>query len=101
ENGRATGVRVRTISKRAPEEFEFRAPVVVSNADALHTYRDLIGEQHCGRWPIEYLESLDPSYPCFLMHIGLRGADPETLAAAAGYYWSSYDPRDTIRNVFK
>src|SRR5258706_1419667 len=101
ENGAAAGVRISTVSKRASEYHEFRAPIVVSNGDALHTYETLIGEQHCGRWPIEHLKSLDPSYPCFLVHLGLRGMDPATLAAAEGYYWTSYDPDDAIRCVFK
>jgi prolycopene isomerase len=101
ESGKAQGVRIRTISKRPSQEYLFRAPVVVSNSDALHTYRDLIGEEHCGQWMIEYLESLRPTYPCFLTHIGLRGMDPAALEAAEGYYWSSYDPGDAIRNVFK
>jgi prolycopene isomerase len=35
------------------------------------------------------------------MHIGLRGMDPAALEEAEGYYWSSYDPGDAIRNVFK
>ncbi len=100
-NAKVQGVRIRTVSKRPSEQYEFQAPVAVSNADALHTYRDLIGEEHCGRWPIEHVESLTPSYPCFLVHIGLRGMDPSRLAAAEGYYWTSYDPEDAIRNVFK
>jgi prolycopene isomerase len=50
---------------------------------------------------IDYLESLKPSYPCFLIHIGLRGYDPALLEKAEGYYWSTYDPEDAIRNVFK
>src|SRR5712692_9641829 len=37
ENGAAAGVRISTVSKRAAEHYEFRAPVVVSNADARHT----------------------------------------------------------------
>ncbi|MBI3895871.1 MAG: NAD(P)/FAD-dependent oxidoreductase [Acidobacteria bacterium] len=101
ESGKVQGVRIRTISKRPSQEYVFRAPVVVSNADAIHTYRDLIGEKSCGRWLIDYMESLRPSYPCFLIHIGLRGMDPEKLAEAEGYYWSSYEAEDAIRNVFK
>jgi prolycopene isomerase len=101
EDGKAQGVRIRTRSKRAPREYIFRAPIVVSNADALHTYRDLVGAQHCGPGHIEHLESLTPTYPCFLVHIGLRGMDPDQLARAEGYYWSSFDPEDAIRNVFK
>ena len=101
ENGKVAGVRIRTSAKRAAEEFVFRAPVVVSNADSVHTYRDLIGAEHCGKWMIEYLESLRPTYPCYLMHLGLRGMDPKMLEAAEGYYWSAFDPGDAIRNVFK
>ena len=59
------------------------------------------GEVQIGRWAIDHLKSLKPSYPCFLVHLGLRGMDPHQLAAAEGYYWSSYDPGDAIRNVFK
>ncbi|MEZ5400200.1 MAG: NAD(P)/FAD-dependent oxidoreductase [Bryobacteraceae bacterium] len=101
EGGRPTGVTVRTVSNRAPQEFTFRAPVVVSNADALHTYRDLVGEKHCGRWIIESLENMIPSAPCSLIHFGVRGMDPERLAAAEGYYWTEFDPADATRNVFK
>lgn len=101
EGGKATGVLIHTESKRLPEFYMFRAPVVVSNADALHTYESLIGEQHVGTWPIEHLKSMRPSYPCFLIHIGLKGMDPATLAAAEGYYWTTLDPSDATRNVFK
>jgi phytoene dehydrogenase-like protein len=99
--GRATGVRVRTAAKRAPEWFEFEAGAIIANGDALHTYRDLIGEEHCGAWIIDGLKAMIPSYACFLMHFGLRGLDPEALAKTEGYYWTSYDPGDAIRNVFK
>src|SRR5215467_8778534 len=34
-HGQARGVRLSTVSKREPEYFEFRAPIVISNADAL------------------------------------------------------------------
>jgi phytoene dehydrogenase-like protein len=95
------GVVIRTAGRRPPERYEFEAPVVVSNADARHTYRELLGASRCDRWILERLDSMRPSYPCFLMHIGLRGMDPARLAAAEGYYWSSFDPNDVVRNVFK
>jgi phytoene desaturase len=99
--GKVTGVRIRTVSKRDPEWFEFDAPVVVSNADALHTYRDLVGEEHRSEWMVRHLESLEPTFACFLTHIGLEGMNPRALAAAEGYYWSSFDSKDMIREVFK
>ena len=101
ENGKCKGVQVRTVSKREPEEFEFEAPVVVSNADALHTYRDLIGEEHRSTWMLDQIRSQKPTFACFLTHIGLRGMDPERLAAAEGYYWSECDTSDIMKNVFK
>jgi phytoene dehydrogenase-like protein len=101
KGGAVTGVRIRTVSNRPPEYFDFTAPIVVSNADALHTYRDLLSPSHCDRWVLDHIQAMRPSYPCFLMHIGLRGMDLERLAAAEGYYWNSLDPRDVIRTVFK
>jgi len=101
ENGKARGVRIKTISKREPEYFEFEAPVVVSNADAVNTYRDMLGEEHCGQWMLDHLYSLAPTFACFLTHIGLRGMDPEELSAAEGYYWKTLDTADIVRDVFK
>jgi phytoene desaturase len=101
ENGKAKGVRIRTVSKKDPEVFEFDAPVVVSNADALNTYRDMLGEEHCGEWMLDHLHSIKPTFACFLTHIGLRGMDEKRLAEAEGYYWNSFNPADIIQNVFK
>ena len=101
ENGQACGVRIRTISKRAPERFEFRANVVVSNADSIHTYQDLIPDAAWRADHVDRLKSLVPTYPCFLVHLGLRGMDPKKLQAAEGYYWNSFDQGDVIRDVFK
>ncbi len=101
EGGKPVGVRIRTVSNRAPATFEFQAPVVVSNADATHTYRDLVGERDCGKWMLDAVKGMKPSLACFLMHIGLKGMDPEKLAEAEGYYWTEFDPRDAIKNVFK
>jgi len=101
EGGKTKGVRIHTISKRAPETFEFEAPVVVSNGDALHTYRDLIGEKYCGKGIIDHVAGMRCSYPIYLVHIGVRGMDQKHLEEVEGYYWSSYDTRDLAHNVFK
>src|SRR4029077_20290922 len=34
ESGQAQGVRISTVSRRAPDHHEFRAPILISNADA-------------------------------------------------------------------
>ena len=101
ENGRVTGVRARTTAKRKPEDFTFRAPVVVSNADLRLTAHKLLPQGTFNASYLEQLDALRPSLPCFLIHIGLRGMDPARLAAAEGYHWESLDPQDAARNVFK
>jgi len=63
---------------------QFDAPVVVSNADALHTYRDLLKDESLQRLDAGHLESLRPTFACFLTHIGLRGMDPKALAGRGG-----------------
>jgi phytoene dehydrogenase-like protein len=98
---RAAGIRVRVLSRRRPQEVEFLAPVVVSNADASHTYRALIPPAHRDPAILQRIAAMRPSYPCFLLHLGVRGMDPGRLAAAEGYYWSSYDASDALRSVFK
>ncbi len=101
EKGKAAGVRIHTVSKKDPEYFDFEAPVVVSNADALHTYRDLLGKEHCSDWMLQHLESLKPTFACFLTHIGLRGMNAKRLAEAEGYYWRTLDTGNIVRDVFK
>src|SRR2546427_6523249 len=93
ENSAAQGVRISTVSKRAPEYHEFRAPIVVSNADALHTYENLIGEEHCGgSWSSRHLQSRDTRCSCFLTLLCPRRCDSAGLAARAGVYWELPGP---------
>ncbi|MEQ1886248.1 MAG: NAD(P)/FAD-dependent oxidoreductase [Bryobacteraceae bacterium] len=101
EGGKAKGVRVSTVSKKTPETFDFEAPIVVSNGDALHTYRDLIGEKLCGKAIIDHVAGMRCSFPVYLVHIGLKGADQKHLEEVEGYYWSSHDTSNLPQNVFK
>lgn len=101
DNGKAAGVRIKTVSQKAPEYFRFDAPVVVSNADALHTYRDLFAESESHPWMVDHLKTQKPSFACSLTHIGLKGMDAEALSKAEGYHWNECDTRDIMRNVFK
>jgi len=101
EDGRATGVLVETGSKSKPQLAEFRAPVVVSNADVIHTYRDLVGEEHCGRAVIDQCLSLRPTHACFLIHIGLKSLPHGVTERVEGYHWFSWNPDDIERSFFK
>ena len=101
EDERAVGVVATTRSKRNPIRVEFRAPVVVSNSDALLTYKQLIGEEHCGRHAIHRMEKLRPSLACYLLHLGLTGMDHALLEEVKGYHWFSWNPEDLTRTFFK
>ncbi|MBI3941096.1 MAG: NAD(P)/FAD-dependent oxidoreductase [Acidobacteria bacterium] len=101
EQGRAVGVAVQPRFGHSKESVAFRAPVVVSNADMVQTYRRLIGEEHCGRAVIDGLMQLRPSIPCFITHMGLKKLPRQVMESIEGYYWTSWDPEDLIRTFFK
>jgi phytoene desaturase len=101
DDGRAVGVSGHTVSKTRPVPFEFRAPVVVSNADVIHTFEDLVGEENCGREVIDNARKLRPTHACFLVHIALKGMDRHTIEKVDGYHWFSWNPDDIERSFFK
>jgi phytoene desaturase len=101
EKERVQGIVCRTRSRRNPQRFEFRAPVVVSNADVLQTYERLVGEAYCGTHVIDGLRTLRPSFPCYLMHMGLKELSHELKEEIEGYYWRSWDPEDLQHTFFK
>ncbi len=101
EDGRAVGVAGETVSRTRPVPFEFRAPTVISNADVLHTFVDLVGEENCGREIIDKARSLRPTHACFLVHFGLKGLDRHTIERVDGYHWFSWNPDDIERSFFK
>jgi phytoene dehydrogenase-like protein len=101
EDGRAVGVAGSTVSRTRPQPFEFRAPVVISNADVIHTFTKLVGEEHCGSEVIENARKLRPTHACFLMHIGLKDMDRHVIEKVDGYHWFSWNPDDIERSFFK
>lgn len=101
ENGRVCGIEARTRRKRDPQQLRFRAPVVVSNADILQTYRELVGADLIGPKVLEDLQRMRPSRACFMLHAGLQGMDRRRLEEIEGYYWNSWDVRDLTTSFFK
>jgi phytoene desaturase len=77
------------------------AEVVLSNADLVETMERLLGAEHLPPGTLAELRRHRVSYPCWLTHLGLRGVDAATLAAAQGYYWDSWEMdrvgRDALR----
>ncbi|HEV3456894.1 MAG TPA: NAD(P)/FAD-dependent oxidoreductase [Thermoanaerobaculia bacterium] len=100
KGGEARGVELETLrgpvstttaGGGGPGRFRVRCRAVVSNADLLHTWEELVPPEHV---PPEYLDGLRrlrPTYPCYLMHLGLTGVEPETLERLHGYHWAGWD----------
>ena len=101
EDGRAVGVSGETVSRTRPQPFEFQAPVVISNADVIHTFTQLVGEEHCGSEVIENARKLRPTHACFLVHVGLKDMDRQVIEKVDGYHWFSWNPDDIERSFFK
>ncbi|MEM7482583.1 MAG: NAD(P)/FAD-dependent oxidoreductase [Acidobacteriota bacterium] len=95
EGDRVAGVRLTTDRGTLRGEYRVAAPVVVSNGDLLHTDRTLLATDRGSRPKSTgdgTYRHLRPSYPCFLVHIGLSDVSPAELAEAQGYYWRHWDP---------
>jgi len=69
--GRAAGVRT--------SAGELPADLVISNADFIHTYRDLIKPEHRKKWSNRRLERVHYSMSAFLIYLGLKKRFPQLL----------------------
>jgi phytoene dehydrogenase-like protein len=68
-----------------------RAPVVVANGDLIDTAERLLDPRMDARELRAGFATLVPSYPCFLMHIGLQDVPANLLRERQGYYWDGWD----------
>ena len=106
EGGRACGVELETLrgpvrnlsagsmpaaTPASGGRFRVRCGAVVSNADLLHTWEALVPPEHVPPGYVADLRRLRPTYPCYLMHLGLTGVPPETIEMLQGYYWHGWD----------
>jgi len=104
EGGAARGVELEVHRGRSFSVERVRAGAVISNSDLLLTLGRLVGEERLPPAAVSALDAaraLRPTFPCFLIHLGLRGADPAELERAQGYYWDSWEMdrvgRDALR----
>ena len=70
-HGRAVGVRTAA--------GEHAADAVVSNADFLHTYGDLLAPEHRKKWTARRLRRVDYSMSAFMLYLGLKRRYPQLL----------------------
>ncbi|MCP4655633.1 MAG: NAD(P)/FAD-dependent oxidoreductase [bacterium] len=91
-HGRAAGIVVETDRGPMRGTRRIEAGTVISNADLLQTVERMLPPEHVDPAYLEPIRRLRPSFPCYLTYIGLRDVPAETLDAAQGYYWNSWDP---------
>ena len=91
EDGRAAGLRATTLRGKLRGTHRIAADVVVSNADLLQTVERLLPRRSVEASYRRRLREMRPSFPCFLVHLGLEGVAPEVLEEVQGYYWNSWD----------
>ena len=71
-----------------------KSPTVVSNADMTQTVTKLVGVEIFGKEYVDRLAGLRKSYPCYLMHLGLKHTSQQELIDVQGYHWRQWDPED-------
>jgi phytoene desaturase len=84
ENGRATGVRLKSGE-------ELRAPVVVSNADLKRTMLELVGRERLSPATVSRIEAYRMALPIFCVYLGLDMDLRERMPNTNYWYCESYD----------
>ena len=92
DHGRARGVEVETTRGALRGRRRIGAGAVISNCDLLQTLETMLGAEHVDPEELQAVRRLRPSFPCFLVHIGLRDVPAAAIDAVQGYYWNLWDP---------
>ena len=90
--GRACGVEIETARGRLRGRHTVAAGAVISNADLRLTLDEMLGPEHVDAGYRAQVERLRPSFPCFLVHLGLRDVPASAIDRVQGYYWQRWDP---------
>jgi phytoene desaturase len=93
ESGRASGVRLKSGA-------EMRADLVVSNADAGHTYTRLLRNQPRKRWTDKHLDSRRWSMGLYVWYFGTKGT--KAMWPNVGHHTIAVGPRyrEHIKDIF-
>lgn len=91
ENDKVAGVEIELGTPSNRRLVRVNSPVVVSNADLLQTAEHLLGEEQVGQEYLDGLRGIRRSFPCYLMHIGLKNTSLAELEAQQGYHWDTWN----------
>lgn len=92
EKGAVQGVEFEVGPPRDRRRIFVRSRRVISNADLKQTCERLLDRRHVAPELLSELRQLRCSFPCYLMHLGIRDATPEEFQEAQGYHWDGWDP---------
>ncbi len=95
--GRACGVLVETDRGNLKGTRQINADIVISNADLLQTLEHLLPPEYVDPLYVQAARKLRPTYPCYLVHIGLQGVSHEVIEQAQGYYWEGWNSDEVAR----
>jgi phytoene dehydrogenase-like protein len=88
---RVRGVEIETGPVRNRQLKQVRADAVISNSDLLQTLEKMIGSDYLDSAYMESVRGMQPSFPCFLVHIGLKDICGEMLRKIRGYHWNVWN----------
>ncbi len=101
KNGQVTALEIETGKVKNRNSITVQAGSIISNADMRQTVLKMVGEDHFPSEYIRHLNQLEPSFSCFLSHIGLRDVSTELLEKVHGYYWNDWDSDRVGRDAFQ
>lgn len=94
EDGKAAGVRLTTGE-------EFRAPVVVSNADLKRTFLEMVGEEHLSPQTVARVRQYRMALPLFCVYLGLDIDLSERMPNTNYLYSTSFDTEGLYQDCYE
>ncbi len=99
--GRVEGVEIRRGAGEREKTFYVQSPKVVYNGDLNRALDHLLEpEVRQGGWS-GLVEKMSATYPCYLMHVGLKGVSRERLEDVHGYHWKEWDSDRLVEGAFR
>ncbi len=99
EGGRASGVEIETGPPKRRSRHRVTADHIIANGDMLKAYDELLDPAVVDKEARAALDTLRPTMPCYLCHIGMREVSEELLDEIAGYHWASWNPDEVGRGA--
>jgi phytoene dehydrogenase-like protein len=94
EDGKAAGVRLTSGE-------EFRAPVVVSNADLKRTFLEMVGEEHLSPQTVARVRKFRMALPLFCVYLGLDIDLCERMPNTNYLYSTSFDTEGLYQDCYE